>query len=84
MQLVAEPVTAILQSKRPDDDISSELAELLGFENIDLIMELIYNRSQLVEQLAVRLSFSVRCFVFPACSDTEIGRETGPSTEADT
>ena len=58
MQLAAELVTSILQSKRPDDDISAELVELLGFEGIDLVMELIRNRPQLVEYLAVRLSFS--------------------------
>jgi len=65
VQLVAEPVMAILQSKRPDDDISAELAELLGFEDIDLVMELIHNRSQIVEQLAVRLSFSVNFYYYP-------------------
>jgi hypothetical protein len=54
VQLAAESVASILQSKRPDDDISSELAELLGFEDIDLVMALMHNRSKLVEHLAVR------------------------------
>lgn len=58
MQLAAESVTTILQSKRPDDDISAELVELLGVEDIELIMELTHNRSQLVEYLVVRLSLS--------------------------
>ena len=82
VQLAAESVTTILQSKRPDDDISNELVELLGFEDIGLVMELIHNRSQIVEQLAVRFSFSVN-FFFPVRSDTEIGGETGSSIEAD-
>jgi len=57
LQLAAESVTSILQSNRPDEIISSELAELIGFEDIDLVMGLIHNRSKLVEHLAVRLSF---------------------------
>lgn len=70
MQLAAESVTAILQSKRPDDDISAELVELLGTEDMELIVELTRNRSQLVEYLVVRLSFSGYIFS-PACSDTD-------------
>jgi N-terminal helicase PWI domain len=56
LQLATEPVTAILQSERPNDDISSELVELLGFEEVELVMELISNRSKIVEHLAVSLS----------------------------
>lgn len=82
MQLAAESVTTILQSSRPDDVISAELVELLGDEAIGLVMELTHNRSQIVEQLAVRLCFAVN-FFFPVCSDTEIGGETGSSIEAD-
>ena len=83
VQLAAESVTTILQSSRPDDVISAELAELLGFKDIDLVMELTHNRSQIVEQLAVRLSFAVNFLFFPVYSDTEIGGETGSSIEAD-
>ena len=82
VQLAAESVTTILQSSRPDDVISAELVELLGDEAIGLVMELTHNRSQIVEQLAVRLPL-LSTFFFPVCSDTEIGGETGSSIEAD-
>ncbi|KAF5393646.1 hypothetical protein D9757_000135 [Collybiopsis confluens] len=41
----------VLSSARPDDDISGELAELIGFEEIELVMEIIRERKCLVEEL---------------------------------
>jgi antiviral helicase SLH1 len=64
VQLAAESVTTILQSKRSDDDISAELAELLGFEDVELVTELIHNRSQLVEYLVVRLLIFIMTCIF--------------------
>lgn len=78
--MAAESVTSILQSKRLDDDISNELAELIGLEDIDLITGLIQNRSKLLEHLPVCLFFLWKS---PAYSDAEIGPETGSSLKAD-
>jgi len=54
VKLAAESVTAILQSKQSDDEISAELVELLGIDDIELVMELIHNRRPLVQHLTVR------------------------------
>lgn len=44
-----ESVRSILSSGRPDDAISGELAELLGFDELDLVSDILSNRSQFFE-----------------------------------
>ncbi|OCH90702.1 Sec63-domain-containing protein [Obba rivulosa] len=41
-----------LSSPRPDDAISEELAELIGFENIELVMEILSNRSAAAKDIS--------------------------------
>jgi hypothetical protein len=60
IQLAAESVTTILQSERPDGDVASELAELLGFEEVDLVVKLMDKRSEIIEHLAVGFFSSSR------------------------
>ena len=81
VQLAAESVAGILQSKRPDDDISSELAELLGFEDIDLVMGLMHNRSKLVEHLAVSVFLLPSSGFPPAYSDHSHRTRNGFGTQ---
>lgn len=48
-----DSVRSILSSGRPDDAISGELAELLGFDELELATEILSNRSQFFEELRV-------------------------------
>lgn len=51
-----EPVLGTLHStlasSRPNDDISGELAELVGFDDIELVMELLDNRTYAVQEVS--------------------------------
>ncbi|KAK7470778.1 putative steryl acetyl hydrolase mug81 [Stygiomarasmius scandens] len=51
VERLLEPLLSTLSSDRRDEDISAELAELIGFEDIELVMEIIHNRSMFVEAL---------------------------------
>ncbi|THV08678.1 Sec63-domain-containing protein [Dendrothele bispora CBS 962.96] len=46
-----EPLLSTLSSNRRDDEISADLAELIGFEDIELVMEIMHERSTFVETL---------------------------------
>jgi antiviral helicase SLH1 len=49
-----DSVRSILSSGRPDDVISGELAELLGFDELELVVsEILSNRSQFFEEPGV-------------------------------
>jgi len=48
--LMLDSVRYILSSGRPDDAISGELAELLGFHDLDLVSNILSNRSQFFEE----------------------------------
>jgi hypothetical protein len=45
-----DSVRSILSSGRPDDAISGELAELLGFDELDLVSDILSNRGQFLEE----------------------------------
>jgi hypothetical protein len=45
-----DSVRSILSSGRPDDVISGELAELLGFDELDLVSDILSNRGQFLEK----------------------------------
>lgn len=45
-----DTVRSILSSGRPDDAISVELAELLGFDELELVTAILNNRSQFLEE----------------------------------
>ena len=51
--LTLDSVRSILSSGRPDDAISGELAELLGFDELDLVSDILSNRSQFFEEPTV-------------------------------
>lgn len=45
-----DSVRSILFSGQPDDVISGELAELLGFDNLELVSDILRNRGQFFEE----------------------------------
>jgi antiviral helicase SLH1 len=51
-----EPLMAMLHStlssSRPNDDISGDIAELVGFDDIELVMEILDNRASIVQELS--------------------------------
>ncbi|OJA16987.1 hypothetical protein AZE42_00549 [Rhizopogon vesiculosus] len=49
---VVEAISALLSSTRPDDAISGELADLVGFEDIELVTELLTSRPYFVNALS--------------------------------
>lgn len=48
--LIFDSVRLTLSSGRPDDVISGELAELLGFDELELVSDILSNRSQFLEE----------------------------------
>lgn len=48
--LMLDSVRSILSSGRPDDAISGELAELLGFDQLEFVSEILSNRGQFFEE----------------------------------
>jgi len=51
--LMLDSVRSILSSGRPDDAISGELAELLGYDELELVSDILSNRSQFFEESRV-------------------------------
>jgi len=51
--LMLDSVRSILFSGRPDDAIPGELVELLGFDELELVSEILSNRSQFFKELRV-------------------------------
>jgi antiviral helicase SLH1 len=49
--LMLDSVRSILFSGRADDAISGELAELLGFDELDLVSDILSNRGQFFEEM---------------------------------
>lgn len=47
---------SLLSSAKPNDAISEELVEMIGFDNIELSMQLLANRKDAVRELKVFLS----------------------------
>jgi hypothetical protein len=54
---VVEDISSLLSSTRPDDAISGELADLVGFEDIELVAELLTSRSYFVDAVSVAINF---------------------------
>ncbi|OJT11665.1 hypothetical protein TRAPUB_11807 [Trametes pubescens] len=49
-------LVSLLSSTKPDDAISEELVEMIGFDNIELSMQLLANRKDAVRELTAFLS----------------------------
>ncbi|KDQ64891.1 hypothetical protein JAAARDRAFT_241300 [Jaapia argillacea MUCL 33604] len=50
IQQLLPTVQSILASSRPNEAISEELAEIIGFEDIELVMDILTNREWLASQ----------------------------------
>jgi antiviral helicase SLH1 len=46
-----------LSSTRPNDDISADIAELVGFDDIELVMEILDNRATVVQEVSRMTDF---------------------------
>lgn len=50
----------LLASKRSDDEISGELAELVGYDELEFVTGVVQSRHQLVSQVRLRVTFERR------------------------
>jgi hypothetical protein len=48
-----------LSSSRPNDGISGDIAELIGFDDIELVMEILDNRASIVQAVSTIMVFLV-------------------------
>ncbi|TFK43400.1 Sec63 Brl domain-containing protein [Crucibulum laeve] len=54
-RLLLENLLSILSSLHPNEEISGEVAELVGFQDIEIVMEIINNRSTITQELSDHL-----------------------------
>ncbi|RDB22853.1 putative helicase mug81 [Hypsizygus marmoreus] len=54
LQPLLGPLYTVLSSDRPDDIISGEIAELIGFDEIDLVMDILKERAFVARELKIR------------------------------
>lgn len=79
--LMLDTVRSILSSGRPDDAISGELAELIGFDELDLVSDILNNRGQFFEE--PRIINEARLTPLPSKGKgKEIGRSSQVSAES--
>jgi len=50
---IIQSLLSILSSPRTNDEISGEIAELLGYEEIELVMHILDNRPAAIKQVRV-------------------------------
>ena len=53
MELLLGSLRPILASSRPNDSISEELAELIGFHDIELVMEILSKREEVLNAVGI-------------------------------
>jgi hypothetical protein len=53
-------LNALLSSSRPDDSISEELVEMLGFDEIELSMDILSSRNELSQEVAFLYQYRYR------------------------
>lgn len=77
-----QPLNSLLSSSRPNDSISEELAEMIGFEEIELVMEILSERDSICQEV---FTYSQRLYVHDANTSYtsryhNIWQETLPSS----
>ncbi|MFG1588280.1 hypothetical protein ACDT12_13510, partial [Staphylococcus aureus] len=58
--IVKESLSGILTSSKTDDDLQEQLIELLGLDNIELIVEIMSNRKTFLQELQKSNPFTGR------------------------
>ncbi|KAH7916335.1 Sec63-domain-containing protein [Hygrophoropsis aurantiaca] len=53
-----KPLLTILSSSRPNDEISSEVTDIIGFDDIELVMQLLDQRPSIVKELSTYVESS--------------------------
>lgn len=51
MEAILDPLLNVLSSSQSPEDISNELLELLGYEEVELVMDVVQNRSIVVVEV---------------------------------
>ena len=51
IESILQPLNSLLSSPRPDDSISEELVEMIGFEEIELSMEILNERANVCQEV---------------------------------
>jgi len=65
---VIEAISSLLSSTHPDDVISGELAELVGFEDIELVAGLLASRSYFVDTVSKMINrIAFQSLTSPSC-----------------
>ncbi|RPD67035.1 Sec63-domain-containing protein [Lentinus tigrinus ALCF2SS1-7] len=84
LEHVLEPLLVLLSSSRANDAISEELVETIGFDNIELSMELLEKRQEAVEEISAYLHASERSAqsTAPVHTVQVNGRNKGKQREA--
>lgn len=58
MQLLIPMIVSLLSSDRSDNILSEELLEAIGFENIELVGDIVQNRNAIAELVSDIIMFS--------------------------
>jgi hypothetical protein len=56
---LAQNLLTLLHSERCDDEIQAGLVDVLGFDNMDLLMKLVTHRKSIVEKTAGQVSSEI-------------------------
>ncbi|EIW61251.1 Sec63-domain-containing protein [Trametes versicolor FP-101664 SS1] len=75
-------LVSLLSSNKPDDAISEELVEMIGFDNIELSMQLLVNRKHAVRELNTFLSGGSSQPPPPPAREQHNGRSKGKQKQA--
>lgn len=81
LEHVLEPLLTLLSSSKANDAISEELVETVGFDNIELSMELLEKRQEAVQQISAYLHGRMQSTQLPAQTIQANGRSKGKQRE---
>ena len=74
-------VNGLLISVKANDAISEELAELLGFEELELAMDILHDRSQVAHEVCSKVTFTFALSnIWPALETPSAHRISGRYT----
>ncbi|KAI0774394.1 Sec63-domain-containing protein [Fomes fomentarius] len=80
LEHVLEPLLSLLSSSRADDVISEQLVELIGFDNIELSVQLLEKRKEAAEQISAYLHDRMKPSQLPLVAQVN-GRGKGKQRE---
>ena len=66
---ILEAISRILSTSRPDEAISGELADVVGFEDIELVAGLLTSRSYFMNSVSSDQMHRIQLLTLPSCLD---------------